>query len=109
MAIGDRLNRIMMEKGIKQRQLAKKAGVSRLTIAAIQQGKSNPTQSTILRLAEALNLSVSELLGESPALGPKPSISQINENQMMERITKLEQEMRLGFARIEAMLTMLKK
>lgn len=109
MALGDRLNRIMMEKGIKQRQLAKKAGVSRLTISAIQHGKSTPTHATILKLSEALGLSVSELLGESHALGSKPSISQINENQLAERITKLEQEIKVGFARIEAMLQMLKK
>jgi transcriptional regulator with XRE-family HTH domain len=47
---------------------ALRSGVSRRLIVQIEQGQANPSIGTLLRLAEALGLTLSALLGEEPAL-----------------------------------------
>ena len=44
------------DKGLSQNQLAELSGVPQATIARIENGKSNPTLSTIVKLAEALDV-----------------------------------------------------
>lgn len=44
-------------------QLAKRAGVSRAMISKIERGEAVPTTSTLGKLAEALNLSISQIIG----------------------------------------------
>lgn len=44
-----------------QRELAKKSGLSRSTIADIENGNEDPRQSTMIAIAKALNLSVVEV------------------------------------------------
>jgi len=59
--LGDNLKRIRTEKGVSQADIAKSLGVSRGFVSNIENGKRNPTLSTISRLAEALNVSTEEL------------------------------------------------
>lgn len=49
------------EKGISQEKLAKRCGVSRQTINAIENDKYDPTLSLAFRLARELGLAVDEL------------------------------------------------
>lgn len=49
------------EKGISQEELAKRCGVSRQTINAIENDKYDPTLSLAFRLAWELGLTVDEL------------------------------------------------
>ncbi len=49
------------EKGISQEELAKRCGVSRQTINAIENDKYDPTLSLAFRLARELGLAVDEL------------------------------------------------
>lgn len=49
------------EKGISQEKLAKRCGVSRQTINAIENDKYDPTLSLAFRLAWELGLTVDEL------------------------------------------------
>ncbi|RHO52710.1 transcriptional regulator [Ruminococcaceae bacterium AM07-15] len=49
------------EKGISQEELAKRCGVSRQTINAIENDKYDPTLSLAFRLARELGLTVDEL------------------------------------------------
>ena len=49
------------EKGISQEELAKRCGVSRQTINAIENDKYDPTLSLAFRLARELELTVDEL------------------------------------------------
>ena len=49
------------EKGISQEELAKRCGVSRQTINAIEHDKYDPTLSLAFRLARELGLTVDEL------------------------------------------------
>ena len=59
--LGDNLKRIRTDKGLSQADIAKSLGVSRGFVSNIENGKRNPTLSTISRLAEALNVSTEEL------------------------------------------------
>jgi transcriptional regulator with XRE-family HTH domain len=56
-------------------ELAARSGVSRRLIVQIEQGQANPSIGTLLRLADAFEVALSELLPEPPtaAVGVRPS------------------------------------
>lgn len=49
-------------KGLSQQQLAKLAGIPRSTLTHIESGEGNPSLSNLCKLAEALGVSIEELL-----------------------------------------------
>lgn len=59
--LGENVKKIRMGKGITQTQLGKNIGVDKSFISNIENGKSNPTLSTITSLAKALEVSINEL------------------------------------------------
>ncbi len=62
--IGDRVRKARIALGLTQEELAKIVGYNgRAAINKIEQGKSNPSMEYIVRLADALDLSPSWLLG----------------------------------------------
>ncbi len=60
--LGKNLKRIRTEKGITQGDIVRNLGVSRSFISNIENGKTNPTLSTITSIAKALGVSSDELL-----------------------------------------------
>ena len=60
--LGKNLKRIRTEKGITQGDIVRKLGVSRSFISNIENGKTNPTLSTISKLARALDVKIEELI-----------------------------------------------
>ncbi|KKT21926.1 MAG: Repressor, partial [Candidatus Nomurabacteria bacterium GW2011_GWF2_43_8] len=60
--MGLNLKRIRTKKAISQGDIARELGVSRGFVSTIENGKTNPTLSTIAKLAKALNVSTNELL-----------------------------------------------
>ena len=60
--LGKNLKRIRTEKAISQGDIARSIEVSRGFISNIENGKTNPTLSTIAKLAKALGVSTDELL-----------------------------------------------
>ena len=60
--LGKNLKRIRTEKSITQGDIVRKLGVSRSFISNIENGKTNPTLSTITNIAKALGVSSVELL-----------------------------------------------
>jgi transcriptional regulator with XRE-family HTH domain len=60
--LGRNLKRIRTEKKMSQGDIARALGVDRGYISNIENGKRNPTLATITKLAEALKVSVDELL-----------------------------------------------
>jgi transcriptional regulator with XRE-family HTH domain len=60
--LGKNLKRIRTEKGITQGDIAKSLSVSRGFVSNIENGKTNPTLSTISRLANAIGVTTDELL-----------------------------------------------
>jgi len=60
--LGKNLKRIRTEKGITQGDIVRNLGVSRSFISNIENGKTNPTLSTITNIAKALGVLSDELL-----------------------------------------------
>ncbi|EDK34024.1 helix-turn-helix domain-containing protein [Clostridium kluyveri] len=64
--LSDNLKKIREIKGITKYRLSKKSGISQSYICEIESGKyTNPSIDIVLKLAEALEISISELLGLS--------------------------------------------
>ena len=62
---GQQLQRLRTRRGLTQEQLALKAGLVRVYVTKLEQGDHDPTLTILVRLAKALRVSVTELLGES--------------------------------------------
>ena len=60
--LGKNMKRIRISKGLTQGDIFRSLGVSRGFISNIESGKTNPTLSTIAKLAKALGVSVDKLL-----------------------------------------------
>jgi len=60
------LRAIRDKQGLSQRQLAAQSGVHHISIARIEMGTLDPRLSTLRRLAKALNVSMSTLVGNAP-------------------------------------------
>ena len=58
------LRRLRTERGLSVRKLGEKAGVHYVSIVKMETGKLDPRLSTLLRVARALDVSVSELIGD---------------------------------------------
>lgn len=57
----DKLRKFREEIGMSQEELAKKTGVSRVTISMLETGnKKNITVNTLLKLAEALHKNITD-------------------------------------------------
>jgi transcriptional regulator with XRE-family HTH domain len=63
--LGKQLQRVRTSRGLTQEQLAVNVGLSRTFITRLELGQYDPTLSTLVRLAKALRVSVTDLLGES--------------------------------------------
>jgi transcriptional regulator with XRE-family HTH domain len=59
---GKNLKRIRMKKGMSQGAIARSLGVGRSFITNIENGKTNPTLATIMRIAKALSITPDKLL-----------------------------------------------
>ena len=62
--IGDNLKELRTRRLLTQVQLAEKSGVNQVTIARIERNQVDPRFSTMRRLAKALDVDPTELLGE---------------------------------------------
>ncbi len=60
--LGQNLKRIRTKKGISQGQIARILEKDKGFISNIENGKTNPTLSTIAKIAEAVGVSVGELM-----------------------------------------------
>lgn len=60
--IGDRIKRLMMQNGLSQRELAEKTGVAEATISRYISGKHIPHLCVISCIADALHITVEELM-----------------------------------------------
>ena len=56
------------QRGLSVRKLGEKAGVHYVSIVKMETGKLDPRLSTLLRVAGALGVTVSELIGEQPKI-----------------------------------------
>jgi transcriptional regulator with XRE-family HTH domain len=60
--LGANIKRILVEKNMTQGDICRKLDVDRAYISNVVSGNKNPTLATITKIAEALDVSVGELL-----------------------------------------------
>jgi transcriptional regulator with XRE-family HTH domain len=60
-ALGEAVRRVRLEAGLSQEQLAERAATDLTQVGGIERGVRNPSYTTLLRLADALETSVGEL------------------------------------------------
>lgn len=68
-SLGNRLNSERQKHDLTIDALANKSGVSRSMISKVERGEAQPTTSVLGKLAEALDLSISQLLGGPEVTG----------------------------------------
>jgi transcriptional regulator with XRE-family HTH domain len=61
------MRELRAECGISQERLAERAGLDRTYVSGIERGERNPSLTNILKLAEALGVTVSELAARAEA------------------------------------------
>ncbi|MDT8332871.1 helix-turn-helix transcriptional regulator [Roseomonas gilardii] len=66
-ALGERVNALRVALGLSQEDFAGRVGLDRTYVSGIERGLRNPTLLVLLRLAQALEVPVTELLGEPPS------------------------------------------
>jgi transcriptional regulator with XRE-family HTH domain len=62
--IGDRLKTLRVRRALTQQELADRAGVSSNALNRIELNKAEPHMSTLRKLAKALDVDPTELVGE---------------------------------------------
>lgn len=81
------IKELKQKHNLSQTQLAKIAGVSQRSISAYENGQSEPTESTLIKLANYFHLTLDELVGhEVPYLINKSLLS----NEQLELINLIK-------------------
>ena len=62
--LGKRIKSLRKEKNLTQEELAHESGISVLHLIKIENGKSNPTFETLVKLSKGFDISLSELVKE---------------------------------------------
>ncbi len=87
--LGARVAQLRKDQGLTQTQLAERLGIAQQTLAHYEVGRLRVAASMLPTLAQMLNTSVEELIGQAPARtngkrGPAPKLQ-----QQMERLSAL--------------------
>ena len=69
---GEKIREIRMQRGYNQEQLAELANLNRVTIAKYESGKVEPGAQALDRIADALEVTVDELLGRKETVSTDP-------------------------------------
>ena len=66
--LGPRIREIRNRKGMTLETVAKKADISASSLSYIERGQNSPTAETMRKIADALGVTIGELLGIGPAV-----------------------------------------
>lgn len=73
MDIGARLQLVRKSKGLSQRELAKRVGVTNSTISLIEQNKVSPSVASLKKVLEGIPISLAEFFAADFDVGAEPS------------------------------------
>ena len=62
--VGERLKALRIRRALTQEELAQRAGLSKNTVNRLEVDKAEPRMSSLRKLAKALDVDPSELVGE---------------------------------------------
>ena len=75
LAFGEALREVRTAQGLSQEQLAVDAGLDRTYVSGIERGERNPSLTNLYRLADALDVRLSDLARRSERLERKSQAS----------------------------------
>lgn len=84
--IKQRLNKLISENEIKQRELADRTGISEVTISRYVNGERIPTVENLVKIAKVFNVSTDYIVGLS---NPEPAFEV---KKIMKKLKELELE-----------------
>lgn len=67
MTVGEKIRKLMQERGMTMEEMSKKAGIRCETVSAICEGKQKPILLTMNKIAKVLGVSVKDLYQEDSA------------------------------------------
>jgi transcriptional regulator with XRE-family HTH domain len=70
--VGARIRELRREHGLTQEAFAERVGMLAPNYARLEQGRSNPTVSTLLRVADGLGVALDRLFEEPKSLAARP-------------------------------------
>ena len=79
-AYGIVISSLRVQKGLTQENLSGLAGISRSHLAALENGEKTARLDTVWRIAEAFNISPSELIRKTEAEGRKKTSGEKNQS-----------------------------
>lgn len=94
-ALGARVRALRQERGLLQKQVAEKSGLTASMVSQIESGRLNPTLTTLRKVAHAFGVSIPLLL-EPPAGPPSVQISRKREHPFVSFENCAERWMVLG-------------
>ena len=104
---GEKIREIRLSRGYNQEQLAEMANLNRVTIAKYESGKVEPGAQALLRIADALEVTVDQLLGrDAPQTqtGDEPYRIETEEVKIlapyMDRMPKDKRELLVNMAKL---------
>lgn len=68
MFIGAKIRELRLERGIRQNELARLAGISNTYLSDIENGRANPSVNTFLKIARVLDANCDGILVDNEAL-----------------------------------------
>jgi len=68
--LGAALREARLERGLSQEELSLQTGVHRNYVGGIERGERSPTVATVVKLADALHVSLAELFSRAQAINP---------------------------------------
>jgi transcriptional regulator with XRE-family HTH domain len=97
--LGIRIRELRTQRGLSQEAFADVAGVHRTYMGHLERGEKNVSFLSILRVATALNVTVSELLaglekGESARIGNRKAVPAAARSRALEEVAMLERSVR---------------
>ncbi len=91
-SIGERIKNTREKQGMTQKKLSTLSQISLPSIRAYEQGKRNPKLDNVIRIAEALGLSASYLMGNTSRVDGLDLVAKENGSDPESFITKVEKE-----------------
>ncbi len=83
------LQALLEQRSLSQSQLSERSGVSQKTISNIVRSESSPTLDNIEKIAQALRVSVSDLLNENPEGKKSNSINSVASSNLAEEAASM--------------------
>jgi transcriptional regulator with XRE-family HTH domain len=86
MEVGEQIKRIRTSKGLSQKEVIMEAGLDKAQYSRIENGKTDPSVSTVAKIAKALGISLADLF----ALDDLNEV-QSHDKTLMEKVSLMEE------------------